>query len=376
MISLLACRAARSHVRTRHGATRREAKRFMLALVTSHSADIFFSCMRLEHVVFAFAVAASFGACGPAKGPHDSEGRVVYLPSEKVSPSVNADAKSRDCHSLKTVWIIVMENHDWSSIRGSPSAPYINGTLLPMGAHAERYSSPYDIHPSEPNYIWLEAADDLEIRDNDDPHANYRTTKNHLTNHLEHAGVSWRSYQEGIEPGVCPVSSRGLYRAKHNPMVYFDDVTDGRDPQSKYCIEHVRPYTDLAGDLETGKVAKYNFITPDLCNDMHDSAGCATPDQIWNGDVWLSREVPKIMASKEYQEGGVIFVTWDESEGAEEEPIGLIALSKYAKPGYANTIKYTHSSLVRTVHDIFALGPYMRDANNVTGLDDLFVSYP
>jgi phosphatidylinositol-3-phosphatase len=332
--------------------------------------------MRFDHIAVALAVAASFGACGPAKGPHNSEGRVAYLGEKAVPTSAAENAKARECHAMKTVWIIVMENHDWDSIKGSPSAPYINGTLLPMGAHAERYASPYDIHPSEPNYIWMEAADDLEIRDDDDPDSNYRTTKNHLTNHLDAAGVSWKSYQEGIEPGLCPVSSQGLYGAKHNPMVYFDDVTDGRDPQSKFCIDHVRPFGDLAGDLTTGNVARYNFITPDLCNDMHDSAGCATPDQVSNGDRWLAREVPKIMASKAYQDGGVIFITWDESEGAEDEPIGMIALSKYAKPGYANTVKYTHSSLVRTVQDIFAVRPYMRDANNVPALDDLFVSYP
>ena len=333
--------------------------------------------MRFNHVTLALAVAASFGACGPAKGSHDTEGRVSYPTQQTMSATIGEDsAKARASHAMKTVWIIVMENHDWDSIKGSPSAPYINGTLLPMGAHAEHYASPYDIHPSEPNYIWLEAADDLQIRDNDDPAWNYRTTKNHLTRHLETAGVSWKSYQESITPGLCPIASSGRYGAKHNPMVFFDDVTDGRDPYSPHCLAHVRPYEELAGNLATGNVARYNFITPDLCSDMHDSVGCATPDQVGNGDAWLSREVPMIMASKEYQEGGVIFITWDESEGAEDEPIGLIALSKYAKPGYAGMIKYNHSSLVRTVQDIFAIRPYMRDANNVAGLDDLFVAYP
>ena len=333
--------------------------------------------MRLNHVVLAVCIAASFGACGPAKGPHDSEGRVRYSSKETMSATIGVDsAKAREVHAMKTVWIIVMENHDWDSIKGSKSAPYINDTLLPMGAHAEHYASPYDIHPSEPNYIWMEAADDLEIRDNDDPALNYRTTKNHLTRHLETAGVSWRSYQESIDPGFCPIASSGKYGAKHNPMVFFDDVTEGRNPRSPHCLAHVRPYSELAGHLLSGDVARYNFITPNLCSDMHDGEGCETPDQIRNGDLWLSREVPKILASKEYQEGGVLFITWDESEGAEDEPIGMIALSKFAKPGYTGIIHYTHSSLVRTVQDIFAIRPYMRDANNVAGLDDLFATYP
>lgn len=322
---------------------------------------------------------ASFGACGPAKGPHDSEGRIKYPAYQStMSATLGDSAKARESHAMKTVWVIVMENHDWDSIKGNPSAPYINGTLLTQGAHASHYASPYDIHPSEPNYIWMEAADDLEIRDNDDPEWNYRTTKNHLTRHMQNAGVSWKSYQESIQPDLCPLGSSGRYGAKHNPMVFFDDMTDGRNPRSPNCIAHVRPYEEIHADLLMGNVSRYNFITPNMCSDMHDNddPGCETRDSVKNGDLWLSREVPRIMASKEYQDGGVIFVTWDESEGAEDEPIGMIALSKHAKPGYEGHIPYNHSSLVRTVQDIFALRPYMRDANNVAALDDLFVSYP
>ena len=305
-------------------------------------------------------------ACGPRKGSHDDEGDTPDVVETYAAPV---------SHSIKTVWVIVMENHDWDSIYGSPSAPYINGTLLPLGAHAERYASPYGTHPSEPNYIWMEAGDDLDIGDDDDPEGNYRTTKRHLTRQMIDANVSWKSYQEAIPRDLCPVASSGRYGAKHNPMVYFEDITDGRDPHSARCIAHVRPYEELAGDLARNEVARYNFITPDLCNDMHDTQGCASTDSVANGDAWLAREVPKILASKAYQDGGALFITWDESEGADNAPIGLIALSPLAKAGYAGFVKYTHSSLLRTVQDVFEL-PHLRDAVIAAPLSDLFVSYP
>ena len=322
------------------------------------------------------ACASAFAGCGPAKGSHADDGDGPPITLDEMSATVNADAeKARTAHAIKTVFVIVMENHDWSSIAGNPSAPYINNTLLTYGAHAEHYTSPEGIHPSEPNYIWLEAGDDLNIADDDEPAENYRTTKTHLTTQMEKANVSWRSYQEGMAPGLCPLSSSGRYAAKHNPFVFFDDVTGGRDLKSSRCIEHIREYGELAGALESGPVAQYNFITPDMCNDMHDSAGCASPDSVANGDAWLSREIPKILASEAYKAGGAIFIVWDESEGG-NAPIGLIALSPFAKPGYAGTIPYTHSSLLRTVQDVFALRPFMRDAANATSLEDLFVSYP
>ncbi|MDB5218421.1 MAG: putative acid phosphatase [Myxococcaceae bacterium] len=322
-----------------------------------------------------FVVVAACG--GPAKGSHDDEGDNSTTSLDTMSATVIADsAAARASHSIKNVFVIVMENHDWSSIKGSSSAPYINGTLLAIGAHAERYTSPQDIHPSEPNYVWLEAGDELNIADDDDPAINYRTTKNHLSRQMEIAGVSWRSWQESITPGLCPLASSGLYGAKHNPFVFFEDVTEGRDPHSAHCLEHIRPFEELASVLSSGPVAQYNFITPNLCNDMHDSGGCVTPDSVANGDAWLAREVPKILASKAYQDGGALFVTWDESEGGAGTPIGLIAISPFAKPGYSNDVPYTHSSLLRTVQDVFALRPFMRDAANATPLSDLFVSYP
>ena len=34
--------------------------------------------------------------------------------------------------SIQTVFLILMENQNWSSIKGSASAPYLNNTVLPM----------------------------------------------------------------------------------------------------------------------------------------------------------------------------------------------------------------------------------------------------
>lgn len=159
-------------------------------------------------------------------------------------------------------------------------------------------------------------------------------------------------------------------------MVYFDDVTGTNSTSSQNCIQHVRPYTELASDLENNAVARYNFITPNLCDDMHSSTGCATSDPIQNGDTWLSTEVPKILASRAYQNNSVLFITWDESEGG-DFPIGMIVLSpKVKQPGYANSIPYNHGSTLRSVQEIFGVTPLLGGATTSTDLADLFVSFP
>ncbi len=277
--------------------------------------------------------------------------------------------------TTRTVFVIMMENHNWDSIKDSSSAPYINQTLLPMAAHTEQYYNPPGLHPSEPNYLWLEAGSNFKITNDSDPLRNHLSTTAHLTTLLDAANISWKAYQEGITGTDCPLASHGKYAAKHNPMIYFDDVTDTNNRQSAYCIAHERPYTELAADLTNNSVARYNFITPDLCNDMHDSGGCATFDSVKNGDRWLSAEVPKILASQAYQQGGVLFITWDESEGG-DHPVGMIVLSPDAKVGYSNTIHYTHSSTLRTIEELFNVSPFLGDAANASDLSDLFTAFP
>jgi hypothetical protein len=105
---------------------------------------------------------------------------------------------------LNTVFIIVMENEDWSDIHGSASAPYINTTLLTQGAHAEQYFNPPGNHPSLPNYLWLEAGTHFNVTDDAAPSINHQSTTEHLVTQLEAAGLTWKSYQQGISGSVGP----------------------------------------------------------------------------------------------------------------------------------------------------------------------------
>jgi hypothetical protein len=122
-------------------------------------------------------------------------------------------------------------------------------------------------------------------------------------------------------------------------------------------------------------VARYTFITPNLCSDMHNDTGCATSNAVRNGDTWLQAEVPRILASRAYQEGGALFITWDESESG-EHPIGMIVLSPKARSGYVSATRYYHSSMLRTVQEIFGVTPLLGDAANRPSLSDLFTSFP
>ncbi|HEY2444901.1 MAG TPA: alkaline phosphatase family protein [Rhizomicrobium sp.] len=289
-------------------------------------------------------------------------------------------------HHIQTVFIILMENHNWTGdgnrdIKGNANAPYINNTLIPMASHAEQFYNPPNNHPSLPNYLWLEAGSNFGILNDGPPSQNSQPTRKHLVTLLENAGVSWKGYMENIRGDTCPLVDAGkidqdgspLYAVRHDPFVYFDDVTNHLKKHSATCIAHIRPYKELASDLSNNTVAQYNWITPNLCDDMHDN--CAG-NSIAHGDTWLSKNVPAILNSAAYQNGGALFITWDEANSG-DGPIGMIVLSQFAKGnGYSNSIHYTHGSTLRTMQKIFGVKPFLRDAHNETDLSDLFNVFP
>ncbi len=163
--------------------------------------------------------------------------------------------------------------------------------------------------------------------------------------------------------------------------MYFDDVTDGNLATSVHCLAHVRPFSELSADLSADQAARYNFITPDLCNDMSGiSFGSTCPsDLIKAGDDWLHSTLPVITASAAFKRGGVLFIVWDEGEAfggaGADGPIGLIAIGANVKPGYASQVHFTHSSLLRTVEVLFGV-TLLRGAATSNDLSELFTSFP
>ena len=300
---------------------------------------------------------------------------------------------------VKTVWIILMENHNWTGnnsgaafgdpdIKGSSLAPYINGPLLATSAHAEQYFNPPGNHPSQPNYLWLEAGTNFGVLADTQPGQPQLTTHMHLVRLLEEAGISWRAYAEpdfgSPVYDVCPLDFTYL-DVEHLAFVYFSDVNRGLSPKSEECIDHVRPYYQLATDLASQTSAQYNFIVPNLCHDGHEGVSpCDTTeprDNTLRSDTWLKQNVPLITESAEYKAGGALFIIWDEGEDSGpfgDGPIGMFLLSPFAKGGgkkaFSNSIYYTHSSTLKTVEEIFGVAPLLGAAGDAATMDlsDLF----
>ncbi len=310
-------------------------------------------------------------ACG--QGPASEETESVAASAQAISGSV-----------IQHVFVVAMENHDASQIYGNASnAPYINNVLLPSYASASNFNDELALSIlSEAHYVWMEAgtnafSDRTFTADSDPSKTNSTSSTAHLVTQINTAGGSWRAYQEGLNgsTGACPIHTSGFYAAKHNPFVFFKDVS-GTTPSATnaYCVAHHRAYSALAADLAADDVANYTFITPNQCDDMHGQSGCPNSNTIQAGDTWLSQELPRLIDYVN-SHAGVVFITWDEGSSTLKMP--FIAVGPGVKPGYSGSVAYNHSSVVKSVEQIFGLATLSK-VSSANTLSDLFQSgqYP
>jgi hypothetical protein len=215
---------------------------------------------------------------------------------------------------------------------------------------------------------------------------------------MEDIGTPCRHPDLGSRDNTQSATKDSQYAARHNPFVYFHSIID-----RPICQTNVLDLSALQPDLaQASTTPSYSFITPDLCSDGHD-AQCADggPGGLPAADAFLKTWVPRITGSPAYADGGLLIVTFDESEDDASdccgEPmgpntpnnggttqgngggrVGAVLLSPYVKPGSINDTPYNHYSLLRSTEDMFGL-PHLAYAAK-EGLkpfeDDVFNAEP
>ena len=255
-----------------------------------------------------------------------------------LSGAVGAARNDNDGHStanLDRAFIIVLENHSAKSVVGDPNAPYITQLANTYGQATNYYGV---THPSQPNYIAATSGSNWDIN-RDDPTIVYDHTN--IVDELDARNISWGAYMEalpsaGDTTGYWPSSSNALYAAKHDPFVLYSSVL-----ASPADLRRVKPYTDLATDLNRWNAPRFVWITPDQCNDMHGGVYTAVagfpeapcpyndtnddPADVQlktNADNFVHQAVTTIMSSKAWTPHSAIFIISDEGDYTGNTPNG------------------------------------------------------
>lgn len=243
----------------------------------------------------------------------------------------------------RVVWI-VMENQGYSSVIGSRSAPYINRLAAACGL-ATNFTA--EAHPSLPNYLAMTSGSTQGVTDDDGP-GSHRIGGPSIFSQL---GTRWQALEESM-PGACALANSGRYAVRHNPATYYTGIRG-------QCRAQDVP---LRGAQAT---AAFTFVTPNLCHDMH---SCPVQD----GDRWLASWLPRLLRTPGYRSGStVVFITWDEDDGAAHQHVPTLVVSPDTRPGTRSATAFDHYSMLATTEDLLGV-PRLGAAAQATSMSGAF----
>jgi len=303
------------------------------------------------------------GVVGPERPPHRGSGshpRPATSTSKApttLSTTTTAPASSspNGASTVPHVMLLLMENHGYSSIVGSATAPYLNGLIRRYGLATASYAT---THPSLPNYLELVSGSNQGITT--DCTATCTADGRQLVDQLEAKGIAWRAYIEAAPSPCYTGDSASLFDRHHDPFVYAPHIVRDRAE----CRDVV-PYKTLAPMLAAGTAPPFIWVTPDVEHDMHTGS-------VAQGDAWLASQLPRVMRSGWYHDGGIVIITFDESggtttsgccTGAAGGHIATIVVSDRTHAGARLARPVDEAGILRSIEAIYHL-PYLGDAAN------------
>lgn len=309
--------------------------------------------LRALLLAMSLALATLLAGCtAPAPAPHSSS----------ASPGSAARPTDRAAE-LQHVVIIMEENKPASAVRGNAAAPYVNG-LANQFSVATNYRAVS--HPSLPNYLALTSGTTAGITsDCNPPGGRCQALVANIGDEIDASGRTWKMYAEGM-PAPCSPYNSGKYAVKHNPFLYYPSVA--RD--QAYCAGHVVPYSQFAPDLATtSSLPSYSFISPNLCNDMHDCS-------VGTGDAWLAREVPRILDSPAFTtQNSLLIIAFDEADTPSNSVLCIFA-GPAAKLGYTSSTRFSHYSILSTLEVAWGLKPLTVNDATATPMTEMLTGSP
>ena len=294
-------------------------------------------------------------ACGTAVTRTAAASTSDTPPSGPTTTSLSP-SRSPPPTGKRPVVVVLMENQEYGSVVGNSSTPYINRTLIPSGTLFTNY---YAVsHPSLPNYLALTVGATCG-KDGTDA-VSPLCAKPSIWGQMSAAGITARQWAEN-ESANCSYASdaTGQYAQRHDS---YSIVADAQALRScgdlTLGTRSSAPGTGaLVTALKSANPPAYSFVTPNLCNDMHDCS-------ITTGDSWLSANVPGLLTA-----GADVIVVFD--EGTSSTNGGGHVMAVEAGPGVSAGARdgtfYTHYSLLAGVEKHFGL-PLLSNAHTATPL--------
>ena len=248
------------------------------------------------------------------------------------------------------VVLVLEENSSYSQVIGNSAMPYLNSLATQYGLATQYYA---DFHPSICNYFMLTVGQFITC---DDAFTGVVSDDN-IVHELLAAGKTWKGYAE----------SRGdptLYDRGHDPLSYLADVVNS--PTQK---QNLVSFSQFSSDLANNSLPNFSFITPNLMDDAH-----SAPLQV--ADSWLKTNIAPLLANSQFQQDGLLIITFDESIPSDSEHggghVATLIISAKARQGFQSTTFYQHESTLRLILQALGISTFPGASSTAPSMGEFF----
>lgn len=248
------------------------------------------------------------------------------------------------------VVVVVMENHAYSQVIGSSSAPYINSLRTGGATLTQSYAQ---THPSQPNYYALFSGSTQGVTDDSCVTPGFSSAAN-LASELTAAGRTWASYNESLPSQGSTTCGSGKYAQKHNPWFGFSNVS----------TSSAKTFAQFPTDYAT--LPDVSFVVPNLCNDMHDCS-------VSTGDTWVKSNLGAY-ATWAATHNSLLVITFDEDNRLSGNRIPTVLYGQPVAAGSSSSTTYNHYSLLRTLEDMKGLTTHAGNAASASDITGIWAS--
>lgn len=257
------------------------------------------------------------------------------------------------------VFIVVLENHSFNQVIGSPFMPYLN-SLASAHSLATNYFA--DTHPSIGNYFMFTTGN---IETNNDAFTGTVSSDN-IPRAFAAAGKTWKAYMESLPSVGYTGGDVYPYFKHHNPFAYMTDVLNSSAEAASMV-----PFTRLSSDLGAGTLPNFAFIAPNAEDDAHDcptgGSACLDTDKLTVADNWLKNNIDPLIKSPALA-NSVFIIVFDESLDVDlvngGGKVAMVMAGSHVKAGFKSTNLYQHQSTLRLVLDLLRVAD--RPGNSAT----------
>ncbi|WP_035839968.1 alkaline phosphatase family protein [Kitasatospora azatica] len=267
------------------------------------------------------------------------------------------------------VFMVMMENTDYSAVMGDPAdTPFIH-SLMTQGASLSNYHGVY--HPSDENYLAISGGDTYTTGATYFPNIN--DPKTNLGDRLEAAGKSWKAYEQGMgTPCNTKNNNDSYYQPDDAPFINYTNISGN----ASRCAAHLFDTTQLTTDLQSAaSTPAFSWIAADDYYDGEASGnGNATSLKVQDG--WLKQTLAPIMQSPAWTtQKSLLILTWDEdTSNPDNQVVAVVNGSQGTVPaGTTSASRYDHYSTARTIEDALGLSGITANDTYATPLNDAFV---